>query len=83
MSSSSDKCTNCAKLCIDGQNCIQCDKCDCWLHLKCSGLKLKEFKKVGKETEFIIIMLRRSVLSDNGREIVLNKDNAGDNICIR
>ena len=48
MSSSSDKCTNCAKLCIDGQNCIQCDKCDCWQHLKCSGLKLKEFKKVVK-----------------------------------
>ena len=43
----------------------------------------KRVLKSGKETEFIIIMLRRSVLSDNGREIVLNKVNAGDNICIR
>ena len=55
MSPPSDKCTNCAKMCINGQNCIQCDKCDGWMHLRCSGLKLKEFQNVGKDTEFICI----------------------------
>ena len=47
------KCTSCTKLFHEGQNAIQCDKCDGWLHLKCSGLKQKEFKNISEETEFV------------------------------
>ena len=43
----------------------------------------KEVLKSGKDTKFIIIMLRRSVLSENGRQIVLNKVNAEGSIGIR
>ena len=57
-------------------------KCEDGCNTKFQAEK-KSVLKSGKETEFIIIMLRRSVLSDNGREIVLNKVDAGDNICIR
>ena len=64
MSPPSDKCTNCAKMCINGQNCIQCDKCDGWMHLRCSGLKLKEFQNVGKDTAYSVLSIPvESVLS--------------------
>ena len=55
MSPPSDKCIKCAKLCLEGQNCIQCDKCDGWIHLKCSGIRLKDFKNMTKNTEFVCI----------------------------
>ena len=54
-----------------------------WLTTNVKMAEKKSVLKSGKKTEFIIIMLRRSVLSHNVREIVLNKVNAGDNICIR
>ena len=49
MSRSKDsKCIKCAKkfLINKAQNLICCDNCNGWLHLKCAGLKLKEFKKI-------------------------------------
>ena len=55
MSPPSDKCLKCTKLCLEGQNCIQCDKCDGWIHLKCSGIRLKDFKNMTKNTEFVCI----------------------------
>ena len=40
------KCLRCSKLIREGANSISCDDCNGWLHLKCAGLKLKEFKKI-------------------------------------
>ena len=45
--------------------------------------KKKSVLKSAKETQFIIIMLRRSVISENGVEIVFNKVNSEGNISIR
>ena len=45
--------------------------------------EIKSVLKSGKETQFIIIMLRRSVITENGVEIVFNKVNAEGNINIR
>ena len=39
------KCLKCRKIVYKNQNSICCDKCDQWIHLKCSKMRLKEFKK--------------------------------------
>ena len=39
------KCLKCRKIVYKNQNSICCDKCDQWILLKCSKIKLKEFKK--------------------------------------
>ncbi len=43
------KCLRCAKIIGDNQNSISCDKCNGWLHIRCAGLKLKEFKKISSD----------------------------------
>ena len=48
-SESTTKCIKCSKIVFEGQNSIQCDDCDGWIHLKCSGMKLKEFNKLCQE----------------------------------
>ena len=53
MSASSDedeacKCIRCAKLIVN-QNTIGCDECEGWLHLRCAGLKLKEFNRLSAD----------------------------------
>ena len=45
----STNCIKCKKIVLDNQNSICCDDCDGWLHLKCSGLTLKEHKKLGND----------------------------------
>ncbi len=40
------KCLRCEKIIGENQNSISCDKCNGWLHIRCAGLKLKEFKKI-------------------------------------
>ena len=41
------KCIKCSKKFLSGQqNLICCDNCDGWLHVKCAGLKLKQFHKL-------------------------------------
>ena len=47
------KCIKCTKYVFDNQNSICCDHCDGWLHLKCSGLKLKELSKIDAKTKFV------------------------------
>jgi len=42
------KCMKCLKNVYENTNSICCDKCDNWFHLRCSKLKLKEFKKFTK-----------------------------------
>ncbi len=39
-------CPICSKVCRHNQNCILCDKCDKWLHIKCIKLDIKEFRKL-------------------------------------
>ena len=34
---------------IEGQNWISCDECSGWLHIKCAGIKLKEFKIINSD----------------------------------
>ena len=49
MSANSDektKCLRCGKLYFEGQNWISCDECSGWLHIRCAGIKLKEFDKI-------------------------------------
>ena len=48
------KCMKCSKHFQHRQNSIRCDKCEGWLHVKCSGLKLKEFHKIDEDTEFLL-----------------------------
>ena len=36
-----------------------------------------------RETQFLIILLRRSIISEQGHEIVLNRVNSTENIHIR
>ena len=40
------KCIRCAKIIFENQNSIGCDDCEGWLHLRCSGFKLKQFKQI-------------------------------------
>ena len=53
MSSSDPKCIKCKSQFYPNQNAIQCDKCDGWLHLKCSGMSKKDFIRVQEDTEFV------------------------------
>ena len=47
------KCIRCAK--VIPTNAIGCDKCEGWLHIRCAGLKLKEFEKMcdDKDSTFV------------------------------
>ena len=40
------KCIKCEKKNLENKNVICCDNCNGWLHIKCAGLKLKEFHKI-------------------------------------
>ena len=44
------KCPKCRYFVNDNTNSVCCDDCDHWFHLKCSGLKLKEFKSLVKDS---------------------------------
>ena len=48
-----EKCVKCSKIVYENSNSIACDKCQGWLHLRCSGLKRKDFVKITEDTEFI------------------------------
>ena len=51
MAESNTNCIKCKKVIIN-QNCICCDSCDGWIHLKCvKGLTRKEFDKLGENNE--------------------------------
>ena len=45
------KCPTCQKYVYDNSNCICCDECDYWFHLRCTKLKLKEFKALAKNPD--------------------------------
>ncbi len=40
----SSPCSVCNRNCLDNQNCIQCDECDKWCHIKCDGTNLTEYR---------------------------------------
>ena len=40
------ECSYCNSICDNGQNCILCNSCNNWKHLKCISLKLKSFRKL-------------------------------------
>ena len=42
------RCHKCSLIINRKQNCICCDICNNWLHLKCTGLSISEFKEIGK-----------------------------------
>ena len=42
-------CIKCKKTVFETGNSICCDDCDGWLHLRCSGITLKTFKKLTKD----------------------------------
>ena len=42
-------CIKCKKIVSETGNSICCDDCDGWIHLKCSGMTLKTFKKLAKD----------------------------------
>ena len=37
-------CKICTKSCRSNQNCIFCDNCETWIHLKCTALTLSQLK---------------------------------------
>ena len=39
-------CRRCLQNILDNMDCICCDICDNWLHVYCSGLTFKKFKKI-------------------------------------
>lgn len=39
-------CTICDAACLDDEDCICCDGCDKWTHLKCSKLSVRKFKSL-------------------------------------
>ena len=43
-------CPKCKLDVLDEQNSIFCDSCQNWLHLKCSGLKLKRFQELAADS---------------------------------
>ena len=43
-------CPKCNEITHDNQNCIHCDICCKWIHLKCSGLSRNRFVQVGNES---------------------------------
>ena len=45
------KCTSCTKPFHEGQNAIQCDKCDGWLHLKAIGGGVRGSKNMSDSYE--------------------------------
>ena len=45
MANSITKCPKCIKIVYDNANSICCDDCDNWFHLRCTQLKLKDFKE--------------------------------------
>ena len=51
--SNDEKCIKCTKFVYENQNSICCDKCQGWIHVACSGLKLKEFYKIDDNTKFL------------------------------
>ena len=42
-------CRKCLQNIPDNMDCICCDICDNWLHVNCSGLTFKKFKKISKD----------------------------------
>ena len=49
------KCLRCDKTIFEGQNTIGCDECLGWLHIRCAGIRVKDFKKIcsDKNSSFI------------------------------
>ena len=45
------RCKKCSLIINKKQNCICCDICDNWQHLKCTGLSLNKFKELGKTND--------------------------------
>ena len=45
------RCGKCDKIVKDHQNSIQCNICNKWIHLKCTGLLKKDFNKFAKSDE--------------------------------
>ena len=45
------KCLQCRKFVLSNQNSICCDKCDQWIHLRCSKMKIKDFKELSEQPE--------------------------------
>ena len=45
------RCKKCSLIINKKQNCICCDICDNWQHLKCTGLSLNRFKELGKTND--------------------------------
>ena len=46
-----DLCLHCKEICKKNQNLICCDLCNCWCHLKCSFLTLKQFRKLSNSND--------------------------------
>ena len=44
-------CICCSKPCKKNQNCIFCDLCEKWTHLKCTKLKYHEFMSLGSSDQ--------------------------------
>ena len=43
-------CSKCTKVVYENSNCICCDDCQNWFHLRCTNLNLKEFNKFTKDS---------------------------------
>ena len=41
-------CTLCKEPCLESQDCLGCDYCDEWTHLKCTNLSTKQFNYLSK-----------------------------------
>ena len=39
-------CGKCKRDCLDGMNCLQCDTCDKWIHLVCTGYDIDDFYSI-------------------------------------
>ena len=48
-------CRICNKNVKDGQRAIQCDKCDYWVHTKCSFINTSDYKVIREQPEWICI----------------------------
>ncbi len=45
------RCKICFRSCKESQDCIFCDLCNCWLHLKCTDLTKEQFYRLGLSDE--------------------------------